>query len=71
MTIARKTSTETYAQIYNAMVAKLMPHHADKLEVDSNITSESEIDEIVFRKSEYLGGMANAICAMINAGIRP
>ena len=56
----------TYATKYNAIAAKLLPRHADRLSVDPAIDSESEIDEIVFRRSEYLGGMANAICAMIN-----
>jgi hypothetical protein len=42
-----------------------MPHMAADLAVDPAITTANEIDEIVFRRSEFLGGMACAILAMI------
>lgn len=58
----------TLAQRYNAEVARLLPQHAADLTVDPEITSASAIDDIVFRRSEYLGGMAGAILAMIQAG---
>ena len=45
---------------------KLLPHMAADLEVDPAITNPNHIDEIVFRRSEYLGGMAVAILAMID-----
>jgi hypothetical protein len=38
---------------------------AADLRVDPAITTANEIDEIVFRRSEYLGGMAVALLAMI------
>jgi hypothetical protein len=60
----------TLAERYNAEAQRLMPHMADSLAVDPTITititSAGEIDDIVFRRSEYLGGMAIAILAMID-----
>lgn len=55
----------TLAKRYNAEAARLMPHMADELEVDPEIDSASNIDEIVFRRSEFLGGMACVILAII------
>lgn len=56
----------TIAERYNAASAKLLPHMADDLAVDPAITDANHIDEIVFRRSEYLGGMAEAILAIID-----
>ncbi|PWG16118.1 hypothetical protein [Salibaculum griseiflavum] len=55
----------TLATRYNAEAKRLMPHMADSLAVDPAITCACEIDDIVFRRSEYLGGMAIAILALI------
>ena len=55
----------TLAERYNAEARRLLPHMATDLKVDPAITRAAEIDEIVFRRSEYLGGMACAILAMI------
>lgn len=55
----------TIAERYNAAASKLLPHMAADLAVDPAITDANHIDEIVFRRSEYLGGMAVAILAMI------
>ena len=55
----------TTADRYNTEATRLLPHMADDLAVDPAITSAREIDEIVFRRSEFLGGMACAILAMI------
>lgn len=55
----------TIADRYNAEAARLLPHMADSLAVEPTITTAGEIDEIVFRRSEFLGGMACAILAMI------
>lgn len=55
----------TIADRYNTEATRLLPHMAADLAVDPAITSAREIDEIVFRRSEYLGGMACAILAMI------
>lgn len=56
----------TIAERYNTAAAKLLPHMAADLAVDPAITDAKHIDEIVFRRSEYLGGMAIAILAMID-----
>ena len=55
----------TIAERYNAEALRLLPHMADGLAVDPAITTAGEIDEIVFRRSEFLGGMACAILALI------
>ena len=55
----------TIAERYNAEAARLLPHMAADLAVDPKITTANEIDDIVFRRSEYLGGMAIAILAII------
>jgi hypothetical protein len=62
---ARPAARLTFAQRYNAECQRLMPGNADSLQVDPSIDCPNEIDEIVFRRSEYLGGMANVICALI------
>ena len=53
------------AERYNEAAAQLLPHMAADLAVDPAISNANHIDEIVFRRSEYLGGMAVAILAMI------
>jgi hypothetical protein len=55
----------TLAERYNAEAARILPHMADDLAVDPTLTRAAEIDDIVFRRSEYLGRMACAILAMI------
>ena len=56
----------TLAERYNEAATRLLPHMAADLAVDPTITTANTIDEIVFRRSEYLGGMAVAILAMID-----
>ncbi len=56
----------TLAERYNAEARRLLPHMVDDLAVDPKIDRATEIDEIVFRRSEFLGGMACAILAMID-----
>lgn len=55
----------TIAERYNEAATRLLPHMAADLAVDPNIADANHIDEIVFRRSEFLGGMAVAILAMI------
>ncbi|MCC5971670.1 MAG: hypothetical protein JJU15_17145 [Pararhodobacter sp.] len=55
----------TIAERYNTEVSLILPHMAEDLAVDPTITSPGEIDDIVFHRSELLGGMAIAILAMI------
>lgn len=50
---------------YNAEAKCLMPDMADDLAVDAVIDNAGHIDEIVFRRSEYLGGMAAVLLALI------
>ena len=56
----------TLAEHYNAEVKRRMPHMADDLAVDPAIDNAGYIDEIVFRRSEYLGGMAAVLLALIS-----
>ena len=55
----------TLAERYNAEAQRLMPQHADSLAIDPTIDNASHIDEIIFRRSEYLGGMAAVLLALI------
>ena len=55
----------TIVEHYNVKVYEIMPHMAEDLAVDPAITTANDIDEIVFRRSEFLGGMACAILAML------
>ena len=55
----------TLAERYNAAAKKLFPAWHDDLLVDPAIDSASHIDEVVFRRSEYRGGMAAAILEML------
>jgi len=55
----------TLAERYNRAATRLMPHMGSDLQVDPSINTASEIDEIVFRRSEYLGGMAAVLLALI------
>ena len=55
----------TIVEHYNVKVYEIMPHMAEDLAVDPAITTANDIDEIVFRRSEYLGGMACAILAIL------
>lgn len=60
------TKSSTLAQRYNSEAERVMPHMADSLRVDPAIDCADEIDEIVFRRSEYLGGMAGVLLALIH-----
>ena len=57
--------TSTLAERYNREATRLMPLMGNDLQVDASIKTASEIDEIVFRRSEYLGGMAAVLLALI------
>jgi len=56
---------KTLAERYNAEAERIMPHMAKDLTVDPSIDRVGEIDEIVFRRGEYLGGMAAVLLALI------
>ncbi|MFC5584455.1 hypothetical protein ACFPOD_04985 [Nitratireductor kimnyeongensis] len=53
------------AERYNAEVKRIMPHMAEDLMVDPSIDNANHIDEIVFRRSEFLGGMACVILELV------
>ena len=55
----------TLAERYNAEARRLMPHMAEDLAVDAAINNAGHIDEVVFRRSEFLGGMAAVLLALI------
>ena len=55
----------TIVEHYNVKVYEIMPHMAEDLAVDPAITTANDIDEIVFRRSEYLGGMACVILEIV------
>lgn len=57
--------TRTLAERYNVEATRLMPHMGSNLHVDPTSNTASEIDEIVFRRNEYLGGMAAILLALI------
>jgi hypothetical protein len=63
-TMERQMSS-TIASRYNAKVLAIMPGMAVDLVVDPAITDANTIDEIVFRRSEFLGGMAAVILALV------
>lgn len=53
----------TLAQRYNAKARQIMPNHP-QLIVDENLTTGAQIDDVVFRRGEYLGGMAAVLIEM-------
>ncbi|KSQ21733.1 hypothetical protein APB26_32650 [Pseudomonas aeruginosa] len=55
----------TLAQRFARKACQLVPHHQDLQEIDPALDSPEAIDEIMFRRSEYLGGMAAVILALI------
>ena len=54
----------TLAKKYNAKARDLMPGQVSLI-VDDTLTTYAEIDEVVFRRSEYLGGMAAVILELV------
>lgn len=58
-------STPTLAQRFKARAREIMPHQDKLQDLDDRIDDEGHIDEIIFRKSEYLGGMAAVILELV------
>lgn len=58
------TTTTTFAQRYNAKARDFFPSQFDLI-VDEAIDDAGHIDEIVFRRSEYLGGMADVLIELV------
>lgn len=55
----------TLAQRYNEKARLIMPHMGSRLIVDDAIDSTGHIDEVVFRRGEYLGGMAAVLLELV------
>jgi hypothetical protein len=52
----------TFAQRYKALAEKLAPLHAtDLCEEIPDDADASDIDDIVYRRGEYVGGMATVL----------
>ena len=56
---------KTLAIKFKAKAKELMPGQDGLQDLDGDINSAGHIDEIMFRKSEYLGGMAAVILAIL------
>lgn len=57
----------TRARRFAAKAKQIMPHMDDLCELPSNVDSWDYIDEIMFDKGEYIGGMAAVIMALCKA----
>ena len=62
----------TLATIYNRIARDLAPEQ-EELHVDPSLTTHTEIDDTVYHRSEYLGGMASILLelAQREQGTRP
>lgn len=56
---------KTLAVKFKAKAKLVMLTQDDLLDLDDSIDSESEIDEIMFHKGEYIGGMAAVILSLL------
>lgn len=56
----------TKAQKFIAKAREIMPHQDELQDLDPTIDNAGHIDDIMFRKGEYLGGMASVILALIS-----
>ena len=55
----------TMAQKFKQEAHRLMPHQSDLQELDDQVNTVNEIDEIMLHKGEYIGGMAAVILEII------
>lgn len=58
----------TKAQAFKKKAKQLMPQQDDLQSIDESIDSYDEIDDVMFRKGEYLGGMAAVLIELIKHG---
>lgn len=56
----------TKAEQFIAKAREIMPHQDELQDLDPAIDNAGEIDDIMFRKGEYLGGMAAVILALVS-----
>jgi len=61
----KKRSGKTIAQQFKQKAKQIMPHQSSLLDLDDTIDSVDEIDDIMFRRGEYIGGMAAVILSII------
>lgn len=55
----------TFAERYISKARELMPHQDELQNIDPSINDPLVIDELIFAKGEYLGGMAAVILAIL------
>jgi len=60
-----KPEKETLVMKFKAKAKELLPGQDGLQDLDNDINSAGHIDEVMFRKSEYLGGMAAVILAIL------
>ncbi len=58
----------TKAQAFKKKAKQLMPQQDDLQSIDESIDSYDEIDDVMFRKGEYLGGMAAVLIELLKHG---
>ncbi|CAM3837080.1 hypothetical protein VRRI112168_02495 [Vreelandella rituensis] len=61
----------TLAERYIQKARDLMPHQDALYEIDPGIDCPQAIDEIIFSRSEYLGGMAAVILEIVKRESNP
>ncbi len=55
----------TIAKRFIEKAEALMPGQPDLVDLDPTINNAQHIDEVMFRRSEYIGGMAAVILVLI------
>lgn len=58
----------TLAMKFKREAKRLVPYQTDLQRLDNTINSIEEIDVIMFRTSEYVGGMATVILELLKKG---
>ena len=56
----------TIAKRFKELAKKYMPNQSDLRDLDDSINCTETIDDLMWDKSEYLGGMASFILAIID-----
>jgi len=62
----KKQSTQTWAIRFKRAAAEIMPHMDQLQDLDESIDRPDHIDEVMFSKGEYIGGMAAVILAIVS-----
>ena len=56
---------ETKAMRFIRLAKRLVPHYEELQSVSTLTDSYDEIDELMFRRSEYLGGVAAVLISLL------